>query len=732
MLNLLGNLSSRLVKKKENHMGNASTMAAEGIQLAEDGVQTWDKLTMLSGKVQTLDSEVDQNTAVLMGHIEKLKSSDEAVQKQALKDIYALVEKAWRTPGYGRDLAYSLCDTIRLYGVLDYLLEHCMSSSTNKELAYECAHLLEQILTPNNRDRVVKSGFEAVVKLACSQDDTDLVRIGTGLLENMFKHSADTCTKVIQLGGLNAIIRNCRENDKWTLRHCAAALANCAMYGGVTNHVAMVDHKAPEWLFPLAFSDDEFVRYYACLSICVLAANREVERAVTDSDTLSLVEPFVTSHDPEEFARSDWTHAQGRSDDWLERLIPLLQSSQEEAQCLATFHFAMEAGIKKAQERIKVFYEIGAVRPLIRVASSSSNPTAIRFAVQALTIIGEEIPSKLNLSVPTWSTDDVLTWLKQIGFGGFRDAFKDSQVDGDLLLLLTDDQLRDDIRMSNSLIRKRFLRELVELKTNADYSSCDSTKLRRWLRRVGPEYMQYTYHMVHCGIDRTTLEWLTEDHLLEDCGIANGVHRMKIQNAIKAGSRLFPLSSETSSPSKESIAPKLDVFISYRRATGSQLASLLKVHLQLRGFNVFIDVEKLEAGKFDNKLLENVKKAKNFILVLTPNALDRCLTDTEGKDWVRKEIVAAIESSCNIVPVMSSFYWPKPEDLPEDMRAVCYFNGIKWIHDYQDACIDKLERFLRGEDMSKRGRLSKMSSKDEEVFDTPRYRLHRMGSSDSI
>lgn len=31
------------------------------------------------------------------------------------------------------------------------------------------------------------------------------------------------------------------------------------------------------------------------------------------------------------------------------------------------------------------------------------------------------------------------------------------------------------------------------------------------------------------------------------------------------------------------------------------------------------------------------------------------------------------------------------------MRAVCKYNGIRWIHDYQDACVDKLERFLRGD-----------------------------------
>ena len=64
--------------------------------------------------------------------------------------------------------------------------------------------------------------------------------------------------------------------------------------------------------------------------------------------------------------------------------------------------------------------------------------------------------------------------------------------------------------------------------------------------------------------------------------------------------------------------------------------SLLKVHLQLRGFTVFLDIEKLAAGRFDDRLLSGVKQAKNFILVLSSGALERCLNDTMNKDWVHR------------------------------------------------------------------------------------------------
>jgi len=66
------------------------------------------------------------------------------------------------------------------------------------------------------------------------------------------------------------------------------------------------------------------------------------------------------------------------------------------------------------------------------------------------------------------------------------------------------------------------------------------------------------------------------------------------------------------------------------------VCSLLKVHLQLRGLTVFLDIEKLRAGKFDDNLLSSVRNARHFILVLTPGALDRCVGDSDRKDWVHR------------------------------------------------------------------------------------------------
>ena len=104
---------------------------------------------------------------------------------------------------------------------------------------------------------------------------------------------------------------------------------------------------------------------------------------------------------------------------------------------------------------------------------------------------------------------------------------------------------------------------------------------------------------------------------------------------------------------------------------------------------------RLEAGKFDSSLLKSIQSSRNFILVLTSGALDRCINDGEQKDWIHKEVVCALNSDCNIIPVFDNFSMPKCEDLPMTMRPLASYNGVNWAHDYQPASMDKIVRFMR-------------------------------------
>lgn len=684
-----------------------------------NGLPCFDDLERLSSTTD-VEAAIQKYGQILNVNVNSMKegggerSAEGQPVPDVLNSINQVMQRAWSVPTYGHQLGYGLCNTLRESGGLDLLVSNCVGQ--DHELQFSSARLLEQCLTTENRSHVVEHGLEKVVNVACfctnnkNTKEPDHSRVGTGILEHLFKHSEDTCSDVINLGGLDAVLFECRKNDVETLRHCAMALANLSLYGGAENQAAMINRKVPMWLFPLAFHDDDNIKYYACLAIAVLVANKEIEAEVLKSGTLDLVEPFVMTHNPSEFAKSNLAHAHGQSKQWLKRLVPVLSSNREEARNLAAFHFCMEAGIKKEQQLTDIFREIGAVEPL-KVVASCPNAVASKFAAQALRLMGEEVPHKLSQQVPLWSVEDVREWVKQIGFGGYEQDFSQSRVDGDLLLQLSEENIRDDIGIKNGIHRQRFRRELESLMKMADYSSKDAACLNATLQNIGPEFSIYTYPMLNAGVDKEALRTINEGQLIHECGITNSIHRMRILNSTKSEATFEPPAS---------MEKTLDVFVSYRRSNGSQLASLLKVHLQLRGFTVFIDVERLEAGKFDINLLNSIKQAKHFILVLTPNTLDRCIDDTDCNDWVHRvsvcveanrwftlfaktlfryfcvlqEIVAALTSGCNIIPIIDNFSWPQVEVLPDDMRTVCHFNAVRWIHDYQDACVDKLERYV--------------------------------------
>lgn len=547
---------------------------ASNLLLDDSILQNFEDLERLccNSNVKDVETAITKYSHFLDSNMKALQRTDQGRKApNVLNSINEILRKAWAVPTYGHELGLNLCNTLRVSGGLDLLMKNCVARDL--ELQFSSAQLLEQCLTTENRSHVVDNGLEKVVNVACvctKNTKTDHSRVGTGILEHLFKHSEGTCSDVIRLGGLDAVLFECRKNDVETLRHCAMALANLSLYGGAENQEAMINRKVPMWLFPLAFHDDDNIKYYACLAIAVLVANKEIEAEVLKSGTLDLVEPFVTSHNPSEFAKSNLAHAHGQSKHWLQRLVPVLSSNREEARNLAAFHFCMEAGIKKEQGNTEIFREIGAIEPL-KIVASCPNAIASKFAAQALRLIGEEVPHKLSQQVPLWSVEDVREWVKQIGFAEYERNFYESRVDGDLLLQLTDENLHEDIGITNGIRRRRFKRELENLKKMADYSSKDVANLNNFLQVIGLEFSIYTYSMLNAGVDKESLKFLTEAQLVVECGITNSIHRLRILNSIKS------LENTLAQSTADNMDKTLDVFVSYRRNNGSQLASLLKV-----------------------------------------------------------------------------------------------------------------------------------------------------------
>ncbi len=134
----------------------------------------------------------------------------------------------------------------------------------------------------------------------------------------------------------------------------------------------------------------------------------------------------------------------------------------------------------------------------------------------------------------------------------------------------------------------------------------------------------------------------------------------------------------------------MDVFISYRRDGGYELARLVYECLYKVGISAFLDLEELRAGPFNEKLYNAIEESENFIMILPPNSLDRCASE---KDWVRLEVEHAIAHRKNIIPVMAKGF-EFPADLPPSLQVLPFFNGVQVSREYFDASMKKLISML--------------------------------------
>lgn len=128
------------------------------------------------------------------------------------------------------------------------------------------------------------------------------------------------------------------------------------------------------------------------------------------------------------------------------------------------------------------------------------------------------------------------------------------------------------------------------------------------------------------------------------------------------------------------------IFISYRRDGGADIARMMCEALKVRNYSVFFDFDSIHGGCFDDRILDAIENCSDFVLVLSKNALARCVNED---DWVRQEIAFALKCGKNIVPVkVSDFVYPT--DLPEDIADISRHNAVDYIRSYYDDFISKL------------------------------------------
>lgn len=144
-----------------------------------------------------------------------------------------------------------------------------------------------------------------------------------------------------------------------------------------------------------------------------------------------------------------------------------------------------------------------------------------------------------------------------------------------------------------------------------------------------------------------------------------------------------------------------DIFISYRRkGAGAGVAGELQAKLENLGYKVFLDVDEIGSGQFPEQIERAISECKDFILVLSPGTLDRCV---EEEDWVRREILQAQNQNKNIIGVgLPGFFMPEAESLPDPLKLMTTIQVFSWTHEYRTASFAKIAENLVSTQLKKK------------------------------
>lgn len=129
------------------------------------------------------------------------------------------------------------------------------------------------------------------------------------------------------------------------------------------------------------------------------------------------------------------------------------------------------------------------------------------------------------------------------------------------------------------------------------------------------------------------------------------------------------------------------VFISYRRSTGRDVARNLYERLSMNGINTFFDYSSIREGKFNEQIFAAIEHAKDFILVLSQNALDKC---NQEDDWVRIEIEYALAHKKNIILVSTQENITFPGNLPLTLSELPHYQAVTLSQEYYDESIKRI------------------------------------------
>lgn len=217
----------------------------------------------------------------------------------------------------------------------------------------------------------------------------------SGIFENLFKHCEITFIDLYKLDGLDVLFDEWQRQDFVTLKQSLNALFNLwRPYECLKKQNFIIKHNIHVRFFTLIFKTEDNIKYY----IAIWVKGNKVSTAIIKSKISKVI------------AKSNLVNVRGQSQMCLEKHTFVLNSDREET-----------------------------------------------LADQSCQLIVEEVPYRPNMCVYQWSTEDVRKWFKKNGFSEFTNNLLENRIDGDLLLRLTEDELKNEIGIHNGIMKNRFV-----------------------------------------------------------------------------------------------------------------------------------------------------------------------------------------------------------------------------------------------------------------------------------
>lgn len=132
-----------------------------------------------------------------------------------------------------------------------------------------------------------------------------------------------------------------------------------------------------------------------------------------------------------------------------------------------------------------------------------------------------------------------------------------------------------------------------------------------------------------------------------------------------------------------------DVFISYRRESGTEISGYLFSELTRAGFTPFLDINEKYSGKYKPVIENSIKYCDLFVILLTENSIEGL---KDEKNTSRLELEIAILNGKSILPISSLgeslFEKLKDKDLPSCVKYLKELNITDYNERYRESAVD--------------------------------------------